>query len=693
MSEIDLLIQFRNTGSEDAFHQLVRIYAGLVYSVAKRRSSSATLAEDIAQKVFIRLAKAPPNVTTSSALTAWLHRTTLNTTIDLWRSESRRRQREEQAFLMQNVTPDANVWEEIAARLDEAIDQLNDEERRVILLRFFDRKPMRDVGAVLGISEDAAKMRVSRAVERLRGQLGVASASVLGALLVDKAVEAAPGPLVATLTAMKVSVATGGFLQVLLNGSKVNLVAGFVGVMLVGVGTAYLARSANHGLMPVPESNPASATDRLFSRLERGGEGARSAVSNPAPVRMLLHVLDSQEKPIPGASVHVASFNDAGLGESSDGLTDESGSFAILEPRDPAKKKIMVVFVSHEGHVPRSASFAKRDSISEFAIKLEDGLPMGGWVVDELDRPVGGVTIAIGNVNQMESFKRRENVDFQTVNIVTKADGSWRCRIIPKDFTSVPLTLSKAGFALTPICLPLVRMDREEAVLVIEKGYTVTGSVMDDQQHPVMDASIFIVGRNGRTESSIKTDADGCFKFVGVRGNSDIQMGGARTTTANGLFRFTGVRNSDQPYTVLAVQAESYAAQSQRVYVSDQTNPVSFTLQPGFDFRARVVDESGSPIAHAIIRTDSHIIKKGSSPFDWISQPAQYDWVSQSDNEGRFEWVSAPPEELGYWISADGYVSSRALSLRADGTEHVITLTRGSNDDFEQMWRQSGGGL
>jgi uncharacterized GH25 family protein len=238
-----------------------------------------------------------------------------------------------------------------------------------------------------------------------------------------------------------------------------------------------------------------------------------------------------------------------------------------------------------------------------------------------------------------------------------------------------------------------VKIDREEAVLVIEKGYAITGSVIDDLQHPLIDASVSISGQNGQPGSTTTTDSDGCFKFVGVRGYADYHAGSTITTNSRGLLRFTGIRNKTRPYVVLVVQAESYAAQSRRVYLPEKTNLEPFALQRGFDFRARVVDESGNPIANAIIRTDFHTIKKGSSPFDWISEPPRYNWVSQSDNEGRSEWISAPQEELGYWISADGYVSSRSLSLRADGTEHVITLTRGSNDDFEWMWRQSEGGF
>src|SRR5258708_22193637 len=106
MSEYELLHAFRTKRSEEAFAELVRRYAGLVYSVAKRRLANAALAEDITQIVFIRFAKAPPKVQSHGELVAWLHRTTINVAIDTWRSETRRRTREREAIVME---PTANT--------------------------------------------------------------------------------------------------------------------------------------------------------------------------------------------------------------------------------------------------------------------------------------------------------------------------------------------------------------------------------------------------------------------------------------------------------------------------------------------------------------------------------------------------------------------------------------------------------
>src|SRR5688500_17990397 len=128
MNGTDLLAQFRESRSEHAFRDLVRRYTNLVYSVAKRRLNNAALAEEITQTVFLRLASSPTQLRDDGALVAWLHRTTVHVSIDLWRSEFRRRNREEQAAVMQPATDDNAVWTELSPMLDEALNQLSDVE-------------------------------------------------------------------------------------------------------------------------------------------------------------------------------------------------------------------------------------------------------------------------------------------------------------------------------------------------------------------------------------------------------------------------------------------------------------------------------------------------------------------------------------------------------------------------------------
>jgi RNA polymerase sigma factor (sigma-70 family) len=172
MNAIELWTDFREDRSEAAFGELVRRYTSLVFSVARRRLPDSDLAKDATQQVFIRLARARPDLRIDAELVAWLHRTTLHVSIDLWRTETRRRNREQKAFAMPTSNDATVPWSELAPELDQALDALSDADRQAVLLRFFERMSMRELGEAVGVSEDAAKMRVSRALERLRGLLG-----------------------------------------------------------------------------------------------------------------------------------------------------------------------------------------------------------------------------------------------------------------------------------------------------------------------------------------------------------------------------------------------------------------------------------------------------------------------------------------------------------------------------------------
>ena len=214
MNGTELLAEFRDNRSESAFGELVRRYTNLVYSVARRRLGNVSLAQEITQLVFIRLAKAAPKLRGDNELAAWLHRTTVHVSIDLWRSESRRRARESNAAVMHAEPDEALAWNDMALVLDESVNELNDPDRQAILLRFFNQKTMRELGTAMGISEDAAKMRVNRALGRLRDKLGArgvasVSAIALGTALSQHAVEAAPAQLVATLAASNFAAAAG----------------------------------------------------------------------------------------------------------------------------------------------------------------------------------------------------------------------------------------------------------------------------------------------------------------------------------------------------------------------------------------------------------------------------------------------------------------------------------------------------
>src|SRR5437899_4343028 len=309
MNGTDLLAEFRATRAEGAFSELVRRYTNLVYSIAKRRVSDATLAQEISQIVFIRLAKAPPKLALEGQLLGWLHRTTVHASIDLWRCETRRRAREQHAVAMQNDRTEEVAWNEMTPVLDEALDGLDESDRQVILLRFFEQKTMADLGRAFGISEDAAKMRVSRALERLRTQLGglgaTSSAALLGTLLFERSVQAAPTGLAFTLAAIRIAAPAGlagGLISLLPGASGTKLLPALAAAIVISGATLLLLHANRHS----PGSDTAArATSGLSQEngLSDPAVGEANSESNsagnpsdPNPLKLLQGAMRARQR-------------------------------------------------------------------------------------------------------------------------------------------------------------------------------------------------------------------------------------------------------------------------------------------------------------------------------------------------------------------------------------------------------------
>ena len=200
-----LLRQYAENHSDEAFAALVTRHINLVYSVALRCVGDPHQAEEVAQAVFILLAKKAAQLRHDKALSSWLFQTTRLTASNFIRGETRRHRREQEAH-MQSVLndPATGVWPRIAPLLDDAVAGLNEKDRDAIVLRFYEGRSLREVGAALGASEDAAEKRVSRAVERLReffAKRGVTvGASGLVVVISANAVQAAPVGLVVTIS-------------------------------------------------------------------------------------------------------------------------------------------------------------------------------------------------------------------------------------------------------------------------------------------------------------------------------------------------------------------------------------------------------------------------------------------------------------------------------------------------------------
>jgi RNA polymerase sigma factor (sigma-70 family) len=209
-SDAELLRAYVEHGSEAAFAAIVERHKGMVYASALRQTGDAGLAEEITQAVFVVLARKAATLKPGTILSGWLFRATRFATSDALKGERRRIRREHEASLMNppDTGPDdgsAALWQEIAPVLDESLARLGERDRHALLLRFFDQKNLAEVGLALGLSEDGARRRVQRALEKLRGLLGqrgvAVPAVVLASALAANAAPAAPVTLLVSASA------------------------------------------------------------------------------------------------------------------------------------------------------------------------------------------------------------------------------------------------------------------------------------------------------------------------------------------------------------------------------------------------------------------------------------------------------------------------------------------------------------
>ena len=277
-TDLELLARYSRHNVEDAFGEIVRRHVGLVYSAALRQVRSPQLAEEVAQSVFLKLAHHSHQFTPGTVLAAWLYQVTRREAIDVVRREARRQLREQIALEMNAMNADTADWIQIEPLLDEAMYALDETDRIAVLLRYFENKSLREVGAALGTSDDAAQKRVSRAVERLHGffskrGLGVGATGLIIALT-GNAVQAVPAGLVTKISTTVVLAGASTAATTTVTAAKTIVMTTLQKTAIVAA--AVLALGIGTTLMIHPPSQIRHALGHLF------GHGARvSPTTNP----------------------------------------------------------------------------------------------------------------------------------------------------------------------------------------------------------------------------------------------------------------------------------------------------------------------------------------------------------------------------------------------------------------------------
>lgn len=252
MNEDIQLLRLYAAGSERAFETVVTRYIGLVYSAALRQVREPGLAEEITQAVFLILARKAGSLGPGTILPGWLCRTARYTAANAIRREHSRRQREQEAYMQSTLGDETSriAWQEIWPLIDDAMARLGRTDRDALVLRFFENKTLKEVGAALGLEERAAQKRVNRSLEKLRSifqkrGFGLTAAG-LAATISANSVQAAPAGLTPAVLALNQAPTTvPGALLGLVNSTWRRLFwqpwiyaasAGLTAVLLAGLG-------------------------------------------------------------------------------------------------------------------------------------------------------------------------------------------------------------------------------------------------------------------------------------------------------------------------------------------------------------------------------------------------------------------------------------------------------------------------
>src|SRR5438093_1722385 len=417
MNDEQLLQSFAEHGSEAAFRTLVERHLPLVLGTARRITGESGLAEEVAQTVFILLARKARNLRPGTILSAWLYRATRFVAARALLAEQRRQRREQEAVTMQLNTDSDPAWQPIAPRLDDALGRLGQPDRNALLLRFFEQRPMRDLGASLGLSEEAARKRVARALKKLRRILSrrgteVSTGALIAGLTHEGSTAAAEIGLATKIAAVALAdLAAGAGVAAVGSALLADALAAWRWAQIktvLGVGSGLVAvallvppvlRSvrneagrttpalANETSGPSKVSEP-TASNSLASREPDTIEIAGQTI----PLRSLrVTVLDAQsDGPIPGAEgTHTLmgfSGEDAALAPL---RADSNGIVALRIPeRVPGGERMDYFEVSAraEGYAPRTIHWLSTTGnvlgviSTQYTVRLEPGITLSGTV-------------------------------------------------------------------------------------------------------------------------------------------------------------------------------------------------------------------------------------------------------------------------------------------------------------------------
>jgi RNA polymerase sigma factor (sigma-70 family) len=698
MGDWQLLQAYATSRSEAAFAELVRLHLDWVYSVALRHVGDPHLAEDVAQSVFVLLARKARDLGLGTLLGGWLFRTTRHVAAHARRAEQRRKAREATACIMSQDTtsPDTDgiLWEQLTPHLDQAVAALSEADRSAILLRFYERMTLRKVGERLGVSEDAAKKRVSRAMEKMREFLerrGVKLSGIaLTAVLADNTVQTASAALAGAVIKVSMAAASASSAAMLpelaretlraWHWAKVKLAAGLVAgsVALIFMEVTAGGLLTRHAASPAARVNDSSrvesttmATDQLAGALSAANvNDSAQASSKTGAVTGL--VLDERAHPIAGARVW-AGFEFAPIAQDT---TDQSGRFALDKFGAPE-----FVTVTADGYAADQQGFDSTNVPGPLLFRLSPSQPLQVRAVDESGQGVAGVGLFLQN------WWGRAGTLGQHLAQQTDADGRLQWLSPPKG--ELELTLSKAGYRFSRT--NKLAADDIVHTIVLHPLATVTGSVTDAEAGTPIASFKFTMGHS---QPWVPSDATPIWDMHSQAGS-------------NGSYKVV-IEEEQVPY--LRIEADGYETVEVELQLTKGVEGVrDFPLKRASatnSIRGTVLMPDGSPavgVEVALCTANVGVMLNGTAfeagAFGHYGRWHANDFRRKTDEQGSFSFDPMPgahtvaavgPAGLGQ-VRCFDFAKPLEIRLQAWGRVEGSLRTRdGQWADRHVHWRGSG---
>jgi RNA polymerase sigma factor (sigma-70 family) len=672
MKANELLRRYVDDRSEPTFEELVKQHIDLVYSAALRQvNGDVPAAQDVTQAVFTDLARKAPRLLNHTSLAGWLYTSTRYLAGKVRRAEHRRRAYEEEAHHMnQLLQPDPDsIWQEMRPLLDDAMHDLSAIDREAVLMRYFERLPLADIGARLGLKENAVHMRIERALDRLRAALarrGVTSTvTALSALLTGRAVGGAPARLATRVSRAAFGAAAAGSglgwgllkLAGLINGKALVAV---VGVALLA-GLVFLPQllTKTGGAAPVREvSNPTGQhTAQAGAATGPVIAGPLGAASDRKPAEsnvMALHVVASATgKPIAGATLAFwFQENNASNGTrpSKEITADKFGVCEI--PVSRGTVTLLGLASRTDGYVDTAIAWQSDHGEiipRQYTWRLDDATPIGGQILDENGKPVAGADVTVWTSrNSAEDSLSPQISTVATEDTLTDAEGRWHiARFAQKAISSLNFQASHPDFVAETGFAFMNNPEAEQPLLAGAYVYKL---------HHGLSASGIVVDTAGQPVSGVKVTA--------------ISGGHPRVTTnqPDGTFTLNGLPAGPSQ---INAEAHGFALTTTNLDLMCNEKALRLELSGGNLLRLRVVDTNGNPVPNAAVSLNFNRAADNSR-FGGNGVPGQF--RKQTGTDGRITWDSAPDGPLFFGIHAFGYQRAQNVEVTGDGEEHLVTL-------------------